>query len=277
MISHSPIFIGGLFKSGTTLLRSMIGQHSRIASGLETYWFDLAWQGPRDADFMKRIDWLATFYGISPEAMVRYLDAPSAEAFLDRLLSGYAEAEGKPRWAEKTPGNILHMDRILSAWPDARIVHIIRDPRDVFASLRQAKKWDTVEEFMSRWLEFLGTVETVRSRGLLIPESYLEIRYEGLVTEPEAVMREVIAFVGEPWEPAVGTFAGKPEEFEKVRNVTGKESSTLKRLGEPISPKRVAIWHDVLAPEEVEEIHRVAEEHGLGELMRSLEINSADD
>ena len=54
-----------------------------------------------------------------------------------------ARKEGKPRWAEKTPGNIAHIDRIWKAWPDAQIVHIIRDPRDIFASLVEAKKWDT--------------------------------------------------------------------------------------------------------------------------------------
>ena len=40
---RAPIFIGGMFKSGTSLLRAMLGQHSAIASGLETYWFDWDW------------------------------------------------------------------------------------------------------------------------------------------------------------------------------------------------------------------------------------------
>ena len=44
----SPIFIGGLFKSGTTLLRAMLGQHSAIASGLETQWFKMDWEKIRN-------------------------------------------------------------------------------------------------------------------------------------------------------------------------------------------------------------------------------------
>lgn len=40
-VNNAPIFIGGLYKSGTSLLRAMLGQHSNIASGLETFWFDL--------------------------------------------------------------------------------------------------------------------------------------------------------------------------------------------------------------------------------------------
>ena len=246
MVSRSPIFIGGLFKSGTTLLRTMIGQHSAIASGLETYWFDLDWDGPRDAAFEERVQRLAKFYAVSQQEMDSYLSAPSAEGFLDLLLSAFAQQQGKKRWAEKTPGNVLHMDRIVAAWPDAKIVHIIRDPRDVFASLRQAGKWDSVDEFISRWSLFLGTAEKTKQAGTIGPDCYLEIRYEDLVGRPEETMRCVIDFVGEPWEPAVGRFAGNSDEFERVREVTGKESTTLKRLGEPISEKRVAIWREVL-------------------------------
>jgi len=169
MLTESPIFVGGLFKSGTTLLRSLIGQHSRIASGLETYWFDLDWSAKQTTRFAERIKWLATFYSVSPEALSGYLEESGAEAFLDQLLSGFARAQSKSRWAEKTPGNILHMDRILAAWPQAKIVHIIRDPRDVFASLRQSRKWDSIEEFMARWTLYLGSAEGFKQRDYLTP------------------------------------------------------------------------------------------------------------
>ncbi|MBT5190889.1 MAG: hypothetical protein HOM07_00975, partial [Rhodospirillaceae bacterium] len=43
MSNTSPIFIGGLMRSGTTLFRAMLSQHSAIASGLETHWFDIDW------------------------------------------------------------------------------------------------------------------------------------------------------------------------------------------------------------------------------------------
>ena len=64
-MSRAPIFIGGMFKSGTSLLRAMLGQHSAIASGLETYWFDWSWSA-RESDNMKMMyGRLAHFFDMS--------------------------------------------------------------------------------------------------------------------------------------------------------------------------------------------------------------------
>src|SRR4051794_14011535 len=125
-----------MFKSGTSLLRAMLGQHSAIASGLETYWFDWQWSA-RESDSMKVMYCrLAHFFDMRvAEVSALAMKSNSAEAFLSGLMSEVAQRQGKPRWAEKTPGNIAHADRIWKAWPDAQIIHIIRDPRDVFASL----------------------------------------------------------------------------------------------------------------------------------------------
>ncbi len=263
----TPIFVGGLFKSGTSLLRAMLGQHSHIAAGLETYWFDLDWPAREGADMQARIDRLAEFFDLAA-AEVRSVaaDSPSAEAFVSRLLDLIARRENKPRWAEKTPGNIVHADRILAAWPDASILHIVRDPRDVYASLRQAAKWDTVEAFTERWCAFLGAAERHKSELDLNAGNFLELRYEALVTEPLETMRVVLAFLGEPFEEAAAHFQGKDGEFEKVKRATGKASTTLKRLGEPMTRTRVGIWREVLETGELDELKQEIGQRGLGDL-----------
>ncbi len=267
----TPIFVGGLFKSGTSLLRAMLGQHSHIAAGLETYWFDLDWRSLDSADMRTRIDRLAEFFDL-PASDVHGIaaDCTSAESFVGRLLDVIAAREEKPRWAEKTPGNIVHADRILQAWPDASILHIVRDPRDVYASLRQAAKWDTVEEFAERWCLFLGAAERHKSELDLNAANFLELRYEALVLEPQATMRKVLAFLQEPYEEAAGRFRGKDGEFEKVKRATGKASTTLKRLGEPMTKTRVGIWREVLEAAELEELHREIGRCGLADLYERI-------
>ncbi len=270
----TPIFIGGLFKSGTSLLRAMLGQHPNIAAGLETNWFEIDWPagcgraGEPLADYVGRT---GGFFGLDPSA-AEALAATSKDvvAFVDGLLGGYAARQGKRRWAEKTPGNILHVARIREAWPGARILHIVRDPRDVFASLRQAGKWDTTAEFSSRWCAFLGAAAAVGGADLL------ELRYEDLVTSPAATMRRVLEHLDESWQPEVARFAGRADDFEQVLAATGKASTTLERLSEPLTERRVGIWQGLIGDDELAGLRAAAAERGLGDLYDRIVSQTPD-
>lgn len=275
MTHGAPIFIGGMFKSGTTLLRAMIGQHSRIAAGLETYWFDLKWAAPHDQSFNERIRTLADFYDFDLATLETFVaESDGVVTFMDKFLGAFAERMGKNRWAEKTPGNVTHMDRVLAGWPNARIIHIIRDPRDVLASLREAGKWDSINEFTERWCAFLAAAETHKSQPWLGDHNYLEIRYETLTFEPEPTMRKIIEFVGEAWEPKVARFEGKDGDFTKVLGVTGKSSTTLLQLREPLTKSRVGNWRRVLDEKEIAEMHRAITKRGLGKLLARIEAGT---
>jgi hypothetical protein len=270
-VLRAPIFIGGMFKSGTTLLRAMLGQHSAIASGLETYWFDWDWSQRDSAEMRHTLERLAGFFDMSAEAVIASArSAATPEAFLSALMDELARKEGKSRWAEKTPGNIAHIDRIWKAWPDAQVVHIIRDPRDIFASLVEAKKWDSATEFADRWAETIGRGERLLAELKPPARSYMAIRYEDLIVVPEATMRRVMAFLREPWEPQVAAFGGRSEDFEKVLEATGKASTTLERLKEPLTGERVGIWPQVLSQAQLAEIRQAVAARGLADLYDRL-------
>jgi hypothetical protein len=264
-----------MFKSGTSLLRAMLGQHSAIASGLETYWFDWDWSA-RESEAMKVMyGRLAHFFDMTvAEVTAMAMNSATAETFLATLMAEVARRQGKPRWAEKTPGNIAHADRIWAAWPDAKIVHIIRDPRDVFASLVEAKKWDSPEEFADRWVSTIGRGLRLKSEINPSASSYLAIRYEDLIAAPEETMRRVIDFIGESWEPAAGQFSGRQEDFDKVLEATGKASTTLERLKEPLSGERVGIWPQVLTQKQLTEISRAIQARGYGDIYERVTAES---
>lgn len=274
--SKSPIFIGGLFKSGTTLLRAMLGQHSNLASGLETQWFNIKWDGVKQEEFHDHISRLSKFYEID-EALAKAMVAESDDIyqFINLFLGQFAKSEGKRRWVEKTPGNVIHLEKIFRAWPDARVIHVIRDPRDVFASLKQAKKWDTVEEFVKLWCLYLGSVEKWKKGKNSNREKYLEIRYEDLVRESRKSMELVIEFIEEAWEDGVAEFKGKKDEYNKVYEITGKASTTLDRLREPLSRKRIGIWSKIVSHDEIYQIHEAVQTEGLLALMKTIEDYTA--
>ena len=266
----APIFIGGMFKSGTSLLRAMLARHSAISAGLETAWFELNWKaelgrgGEALADYVSRT---AGFYDEDPAiAKKMAAESPDPESFIDQLLGAKARRDGSHRWAEKTPGNVRQAARIFRHWPDARMIHIIRDPRDIFASLRQAGKWDTVDDFARRWCNTFGDWEGFKSTGVATAKNSLEIRYESLVRAAAATMGGVLEFLGEAWQPAVAEHDGRAGDFEQVLAATGKASSTLQRLAEPLSASRIGIWRETLTAKEMSAAQAFAGERGLGDI-----------
>lgn len=148
--------------------------------------------------------------------------SPSQGAFVDAFAARYQELRGRPRWTEKTPLNIRHLDWIMARWPDARMVHVVRDGRDVVCSMREHpdRRWADgrwvkelnprpVEEYARRWVA--DTAAGMRWRG---DPRYLEVRYEDLVRAPETTLAAVLAFLGEPYDPSLlavdGPASGSP-------------------------------------------------------------------
>jgi hypothetical protein len=247
-INHRPIFIGGMNKSGTTLFRAMLGQHPHIFSGLETHWFSpeimQQWKSTRS----QRMQWLREFYEVTQADLDTLAAASeSGPAFIDRFLVLATRRASKRRWAEKTPRNIEHIEEIFGHWPDAQFIHVVRDPRDIYVSRRRAKNLS-----LDQFLEDMRTI--------LLPAGhyfgtrsgrYIEVRYEDLVQEPRATMSIVLKFLEEPWDEAVAKFGGAPEELEKVRSLTGRPSTTLQSLSEPLHADAIGTWLSQLQKEEL--------------------------
>ena len=203
MMRSSPIFIGGMYKSGTSLLRAMLGRHSRLFAGLETQWLHEAWDGAGNDG---RSAWLrrtSVFFETTPDELAGACgSAGDVETCLDRVMGYLAGRAGKPRWIEKTPGNAGVIGRILSCWPAARVLHITRDPRDVYASLIESGKWTEPGEFATRWCATAGAARRwLAEQGGRHP-AYYEMQYERLVTAPLVEIGKVLAFIGEPWQAA---------------------------------------------------------------------------
>jgi hypothetical protein len=196
----SPIVIGGVARSGTTLLRVMLDSHRNICCGPESWLFT-----------ERRIerDKLAYRFDI-PEARLEdfYGRARSRAEFIDLFFAEYCRKMGKPRWAEKTPQNITRLDTIFRAFPRARFIHLIRDGRDVACSLRAFPRhevvngqlvplntWKPIGPCVERWV-----AEIEMARPYRADPRYLEVRYEDLVRQPRSTLETVIAFGGEPWD-----------------------------------------------------------------------------
>lgn len=120
---------------------------------------------------------------------------------LDAVLSDFAERHGKLRWVEKSAGQSIQA--VLGLFPDARFIHIFRDPRDVVASSMEAA-WTRAENATAiahQWRSF--TIQTMWCGRELGPTQFMQVRYEDLVRDPVTVMRMVCAFLDEEFDPGM--------------------------------------------------------------------------
>jgi hypothetical protein len=217
----NPIFIVGCPRSGTTLMRRIIAAHSRICCGPETHFlgqFIVA----EDNNWMR----LARF-GITQDEWRAHM----RDVFL-WVQEQYAARQGKPRWAEKSPGYALHLDYIDSLFPDCQVIHMIRDPRDVLDSWIRRWGYTSGRDAIRSWPSH---VKAARAFGAKHgPERYREVRYEVLVHEPEPVMRGLIEWLGESWEEEVL----KLERKEHKRPPRTREDERRMWLGDTTKPSQ---------------------------------------
>lgn len=243
----NPIFVGGVPRSGTTLLRVILDTHPRIFCGTELRVVHaLATLAANAEQHSGPV--LADSYAVSHER----LRGIFAELILDFLTPAW-HASGKPRVAEKTPSNVLVFPQLHRLFPSSPLIHVIRDVRDVVASRLERDKaaasagFDAPTTARIRAREWVDTM-TLRRQLLSDPDlsrSYYELRYESLVSDPEPTLRPLFEFLGETFDPAV-------LEFHRVqRNVAGTEEWSAEAVSRSIFTSSVGRWQQTLTHEEV--------------------------
>jgi len=209
-----PIFLAGIDRSGIGLLGDLLDAHPAFALSRRTnFWTfydgrfgDLAESSNLDACVRSLMRYRRIRdLGLDPGSL-RDTFLASPERTYARLFAligeQHALIRGKRRWGDKSLGSERHADRILGSYPDARMVHMIRDPRDRHASVtshRGAKRGGSAGT-SAEWRDSVRLAERNAARH---EQHYRVIRYEDLVAEPREVMEAVCGFFGEPLDEAV--------------------------------------------------------------------------
>lgn len=251
---NTPIFVVGFGRSGTTLLQSILGAHPRIAAPPETHFFrriaahEKYWGELSDDDVLRRVveatvgQHLLTRAGFDVDRIFnRARTGPRTYAgVLDAVMHDFADRAGKPRWSEKTPSH--EVKTIWKHFPDAQVLHIVRDPREAVAS--SIVKLGAFKDARGAAFAFRAfTRTTLRHGPRRAPSHYLRVSYEDLVADPLAVMTGVFAFLGEEFDPVIVT---DPER----RAVAGASprSSLANRVRRPIDAAVTESSIDRLSP-----------------------------
>lgn len=187
---ESPIFLVGTMRSGTTLLRLILDSHPHLALADESGFLRAVAAATAIPDQHDGPGWYRR-YGVSDEDMHARL-----RAFYDDLFSSWARARGAQRWGDKTPFHISHLRLLARVFPDAQVVGIVRHPGAVVAS--QLRRGTAFPDALRHWRN--QNVRLLRGAGDKDLRPRLAVvRYEDLVAQPERLLRELVAFLREPW------------------------------------------------------------------------------
>lgn len=239
---NAPIFIGGAPRSGTTLLRAMIDMHPHICCGPELRAIPaLAHLSAQTR--MAAAGVLEAQYGTSTDD----LNAAFAE-MISAFLAPIRRRAGKARVAEKTPANVLHFPELRRLFPKAPLISIVRDGRDVVASLL-GMDWKAPDGARMEittdppaaarlWRASVEGADAMRGDPL-----FHEMRYEALVADPEGALRTLLEFLEEPWSDDVLRHTENPSLRE------GEEETSAEKAARPVTGSAVGRWRNALGPD----------------------------
>jgi len=293
-LAEPPVFIVGPGRSGTTLMRTLLAAHSRIAVTPETHFLKFAQafgygqeDAPQDyAALCRSYSETQRFLdlGVPPEQFLNRAAAAPGRGFADAfaaLLDVYRAHIGKPRIGEKPPGHQRFLADLLAWFPDARILFMMRDPRAQIASalslpwilkqmkpqrrgaplVRRSRRYQ-IARHARAWTKILGRYHAVAQ-----DDRVLRVVYEELAADPETQMRRVCRFIDEPFEPSMlDQRAEVPGAAATAQSawpdwITAHEA----QAAAPIDAARIDRWRRSLSASEVAMIEGLCAA-GMGEL-----------
>ncbi|HEX5229417.1 MAG TPA: sulfotransferase [Bryobacteraceae bacterium] len=249
-----PVFIVGCTRSGTTLLRRILNRHPSIAICPETHFQRLVYRRRKAFGDLTNLEnrrrLVAEYVSCRPMSRPVFATPEFAERLLREstsyremfisILAHYAEQTGKTRCGEKTPLHSAFLETLCEWFPDASILHLVRDPRACVASLQKVPfASGNVLMNARRWVRINQAAACFRQRP-----GYLEVRYEELVTDPENAVRRICSFLNEDYSPSLLGASRLEEPAEQGDR------------GE-LRTNRVSAWKDELSPMEIAQIEWV--------------------
>jgi hypothetical protein len=271
-----PVFVAGLERSGTSLLYALLASHPNIAmtrrTNLWTHFYDQHGDLSDPANLDRCIDVMMRYKRIvklePDEARLRrdFREGPQTYGRLFGLLEQqYAERTGCARWGDKSLNTERYAGPIFAAYPGARILHMIRDPRDRYASSQT--RWQRRRGGAGAGTaEWLSSVRLAQRNSQRDPDQYRIVRYETLAAHPEQTMREICAFIGEDYAPSILAMQGATRFRDQ-----GSNSSYGARAAGVISTDSIGRYRSVLSQRQIAFIQTVA-----GRAMQSMGYDADD-
>lgn len=239
--SGAPVFIVGHPRSGTTLAATLIGRHPSIAMPPETQFFAEVYREGAvcgKEQFTRalsnaRIRDLA----LDQERLVADFDASAQKPkdVFELIIRSYGAKTGKKRPGEKSPNHIKWVEQLLGWFPDAKVICLKRDGRDVVNSLMSVP-WSH-KNIVKHSFDWVASQRRATELTALSANRFRIFRYEDLLRAPESVLEEICEFIVEPFDPAMLN-AGTSDA------VPNWESGWKQKAKLEIDPSNIGKWRE---------------------------------
>ena len=212
-MQKNPLFVLGIWRSGTSLLYAMLNQHPDIKLLYESD-LPLLWPlflSPARSSWAERVDfWNGALrrHRIDPQMLPASVDLGTA---FESMARQYAESRGARIWGCKSPNYYNMVPRLAQEFPNARYIFLWREPKEICASVTRAARnsfWFSRRGMLRRVLfgcEMLRRAcERLQDSGRPVHELY----YSDLVEHPERELHQICRFLGIPFVSAMTTLEG---------------------------------------------------------------------
>ncbi len=272
ILEKQLFFITGRGRSGTWLLQTILDTHPEICVAPEAlfvihlyrkYRKVNNWTSAKKQAFVrdlllekKMADWWQT----KPESALQLLEKYPIETDFSSLCKAiyyeYANRQNKATahlLGDKNPEYSLHIPTLARLFPEARFIHIARDPRaNVLSYQKVSFDVSNVAALAYRWKLYNQDIQALQEE---FPNRIFVLKYENLLTNTEATLKEVCVFLQIEFTPELLNF------YKSARNVFPWN----KKIAEPIDPEKAADWKGNISPKDEAAIFSIC-----GELARDF-------
>lgn len=257
VLEQNPIFITGTDRSGTSLMYALLASHPNLSIVRRTNmwrWFYGQYGDLREPENFERcLDTMLRYKRLAvlqpdPERIRAqfWQGEPSYGRLFALLHAQYAQRVDRGRWGDKSLHTEHHADAVFQEFPDAKMIHMMRDPRDRYTSV--VRRYDPgeakgISAAMGRWM---ASARAAARNVQRYPDKYLVVRYETLAHHPVETLHTVCDFIDEPYAEIMLAMRGAPEHGAEGGN------SSFERF-EPgeISTRSIGRYRSVLSKQDI--------------------------
>lgn len=271
---YTPFFIVGFPRSGTTLMRALLGSHPEVAFFKLELPVDRLLKQYEGLDYSTEDRRRQVVGQILESASFRQIDERLDEerivgsltgnkpvdfsVVLNAIMDEYARCRERVIWGIKCPLLELSIDIVMEHFRSAAVIHMIRDPRDVAVSLKAAVEEGGIELSVPPPREWRRSLRAAQAHVSRYGRRYHAVRYEDLVAHPREITKSICKALSLSYSPQMLQLDGHPgyrsanSPFADIREASSR-----------ISTLAVSRWRDCLSVAEVHFYERAGKQEML--------------
>jgi Sulfotransferase family len=248
-------FIVGCPRSGTTMVQQALNRHSQIVVPPETKFFFSFFGHPRKRQ-ARHVERINADLGIQlPQPTKQIASLSDGRAYYEEMARQYVDrnaAKDVVHFGEKTPEHTGLLPSIRRLYPEAKILVLVRDGRDVASSMTRMP-WMSPNLYVNFivWLYYNSIIEQERLSGC---RNMYVAQYEDIAANPQEEFKAILRFLGAGYEPAVAAGCGNRE------GVPQREMAWKSRALQPITKERIGVFRKELTGDQIEILERLGKE-----------------